>query len=78
MYRRNKYNRQTRYRCNICGRKLTRADLIKAGNQLRPLYEYITSRRELKCMCVRCFHEINGRKIARLSRQYLITKRIST
>lgn len=71
MYRRKKYNKQTKYRCDICGRKLTRADLIKTGNQLRPLYEYITSRGELKYMCVRCFHELNGRRIARISRKYL-------
>lgn len=48
---------KTRFKCNKCGRKLTKNDLIKSSTGLRPLYS-LNDGGEYKPLCVTCYHEL--------------------
>ncbi|MCS7385493.1 MAG: hypothetical protein NDF55_01950 [archaeon GB-1867-005] len=63
--------KQRKYKCAVCGRRLTRNDLVTSRGTLIPFYNLLDSNGELKPICVKCYHEIVGKIIARLSREEL-------
>ena len=69
-----KTSRQRKYKCTICGKRLTRSDLVISRGMLVPFYNILNARGELKPICVKCYHEIIGKMIARQARKELYSK----